>query len=284
MDSHRTDQAETQELGGGAGPQLRPAVPELKKDESVAEAIALGVIKERMVAWRGGGVWTNSKRTAPLPPITGSLPSCRGMEIESANCSSSTGEMRPSPSWTTDAAAKPTPPLWPPGSSAEPQDPDSFSQATTSYQLYQPTDEPGSVSDGTLRTLERDRRLDKWLKRHGLSLPLVKLALQTTLAMLGICLWISIPPVYGTKLGEWSNPGWAGITVILLLEPTAGATLAKTVLRVGGTVVGACFSSWLLEALRFALPAVDATLVCCTLPPFCALCAYCKARYKPYAT
>ena len=50
MDSHRTDQAETQELGGGAGPQLRPAVPELKKDESVAEAIALGVIKERMVA------------------------------------------------------------------------------------------------------------------------------------------------------------------------------------------------------------------------------------------
>ena len=115
-------------------------------------------------------------------------------------------------------------------------------------------------------------------------MPLVKVAVQTAIAMLGICLWMTVPLIYGVTLDEWSSPSWAGITVILLLEPTAGATLAKTVLRVGGTVVGACFSSWLLEALRFALPAVDATLVCCTLPPFCALCAYCKARYKPYAT
>ena len=132
--------------------------------------------------------------------------------------------------------------------------------------------------------LERDRRLDTWLKRHGLSLPNVKLALQTCVAMLFICVWMAIPPVYGAQQPPWSNPGWAGITVILLLEPTEGATLAKTVLRVAGTVLGACLSALLLWALRTSCSDVtDAVLLCGVLPPFCALCAYCKARCKPYA-
>jgi len=139
------------------------------------------------------------------------------------------------------------------------------------------------VSDEALRSLERDRRLDTWLKRHGLSLPYVKLTLQVCIAMLLICVWMAIPPIYGITQSQWSSPGWAGITVILLLEPTAGATLAKTVLRVAGTVLGACFSALLLEALHVSSAVTDAVLICCLLPPFCALCAYCKARYKPYA-
>ena len=101
--------------------------------------------------------------------------------------------------------------------------------------------------------------------------------------MLLICVWMVIPPVFGVTQPIWSNPGWAGITVVLLLEPTAGATLAKTVLRVAGTVLGACFSALLLEALHVSSAVTDAVLVCCVLPPFCALCAYCKACYKPYA-
>ena len=102
--------------------------------------------------------------------------------------------------------------------------------------------------------------------------------------MLLICVWMAIPPVYGVQQPPWSNPGWAGITVILLLEPTEGATLAKTVLRVAGTVLGACLSALLLYALRASYSDVtDAVLLCGVLPPFCALCAYCKARCKPYA-
>ena len=276
-------------------------MPALKKDGSVAEAIALGVIKEHVVARHGAAT---SRRIAPLPSQT--------VVLESAHY------MRPSSSQET----KPTLPALPQGSTAKPQGLSSSRQAWFSEKSCQSlsesdeqslpppldkwgsqyTDETlasipesdgqqtppplrrwGSVSDETLRTLERDRRLDTWLKRHGLSLPYVKLALQVCIAMLLICVWMAIPPVYGLTQPEWSDPGWAGITVILLLEPTAGATLAKTVLRVAGTVLGACFSALLLEALRVSSAVTDAVLICCVLPPFCALCAYCKARYKPYA-
>ena len=275
-----------------------PLMPALKKDGSVAEAIALGVIKEHVVARHGAAM---SRRIAPQTVV-----------FDSAHY------MRPSSSQET----KPTLPALPQGSTAKPQGPSSSRQAWFSEKSCQSlsdsdeqplpppldkwgsqyTDETllsipesdgqqtppplrrwGSVSDETLRTLERDRRLDTWLKRHGLSLPYVKLALQVCIAMLLICVWMAIPPVYGLTQPEWSDPGWAGITVILLLEPTAGATLAKTVLRVAGTVLGACFSALLLEALRVSSAVTDAVLICCVLPPFCALCAYCKARYKPYA-
>ena len=274
--SLRQDRVESWELGTG-GSSFQPETLPVKKNESVAEATALGMIKERVVAWRGGRAVT-SRRTTNLLVDRGDA-DC--WELGKSNSGTSIGSGGSSRRGSTPLSTPQR--VLPTGL----QSPASYSQATFKKSSKQPTSsklrEWGSVSDTTLRTLERDRRLDTWLKRHGLSLPLVKVAVQTAIAMLGICLWMTVPLIYGVTLDEWSSPSWAGITVILLLEPTAGATLAKTVLRVGGTVVGACFSSWLLEALRFALPAVDATLVCCTLPPFCALCAYCKARYKPYA-
>jgi len=285
-------------------PEYRALIPALKKDGSVAEAIALGVIKEHVVARHGAAT---AKRVAPTPSHT--------MVLESAHHLTA-GFMRPSSRET-----EPTLSALPQGSTAKPQGPGSSRQAWFSdschslpgsderssppplhkwgsktsddtltsipesdeQQAPPPLRRWGSFSDDTLRTLERDRRLDTWLKRHGLSLPYVKLALQVCIAMLLICVWMVIPPVFGVTQPIWSNPGWAGITVVLLLEPTAGATLAKTVLRVAGTVLGACFSALLLEALHASSAVTDAVLVCCVLPPFCALCAYCKACYKPYA-
>lgn len=232
-------------------PSSNPA----EKCGSVAEAVAIAVIKE----WAA-----RSGRVTLLPPHTVVL-----------------GSAPPSSQET-----KPSLPAFPQGSAAKPQCPGSCRPWFSDRQQHPPSLRSWrSASDeGLLRTLERDRRLDTWLKRHGLSLPNVKLALQTCVAMLLICVWMAIPPVYGVQQPPWSSPGWAGITVILLLEPTEGATLAKTVLRVAGTVLGVCLSALLLWALRASYSDVtDAVLLCGVLPPFCALCAYCKARYKPYA-
>ena len=270
----------------------------------MAEAVAIAVIKEHVATLiAGNGAARSSRRVTPLPSHT--------VVLESAP--PSLQETKPSlPAFSQGLAAKPqglgscrhtawfseTSHCSPIGSDEKSLPPafEKWSSELTDDSLPLILESHGqqhppslrswrSVSDdGLLRTLERDRRLDTWLKRHGLSLPNVKLALQTCVAMLLICVWMAIPPVYGVQQPPWSNPGWAGITVILLLEPTEGATLAKTVLRVAGTVLGACLSALLLWALHASYSDVtDAVLLCGVLPPFCALCAYCKARCKPYA-
>ena len=286
-----------------ADSECRPLIP-AQKCGSVAEAVAIAVIKEHVATLiAGNGAARSSRRVTPLPSHT--------VVLESAP--PSLQETKPSlPAFSQGLAAKPqglgscrhtawfseTSHCSPIGSDEKSLPPafEKWSSELTDDSLPLILESHGqqhppslrswrSVSDdGLLRTLERDRRLDTWLKRHGLSLPNVKLALQTCVAMLLICVWMAIPPVYGVQQPPWSNPGWAGITVILLLEPTEGATLAKTVLRVAGTVLGACLSALLLWALHASYSDVtDAVLLCGVLPPFCALCAYCKARCKPYA-
>ena len=233
--------------------ECRPPIP-AEKCGSVAEAVAIAVIKEHVAALiAGNGVARSSRRVTPPPTHT----------VVLGSASPSSQETKPSlPAFSQGLAAKPQGP----GScrhtawfsetshcssigSDEKSDPPAFekwSSKLTDDSLPLILESHGqqhppslrswrSVSDdGLLRMLERDRRLDTWLKRHGLSLPNVKLALQTCVAMLFICVWMAIPPVYGAQQPPWSNPGWAGITVILLLEPTEGATFAKTVLRVHG--------------------------------------------------
>ena len=192
-----------------ADSECRPLIP-AQKCGSVAEAVAIAVIKEHVATLiAGNGAARSSRRVTPLPSHT--------VVLESAP--PSLHETKPSlPAFSQGLAAKPQGP----GScrhtawfsqtshcssigSDEKSTPPAFeswrnwsSQLTddslplileTHGQQHPPLLRSWrSVSDdGLLRTLERDRRLDTWLKRHGLSLPNVKLALQTCVAMLFIC-------------------------------------------------------------------------------------------------
>ena len=151
--SLRQDRVESWELGTG-GSSFQPETLPVKKNESVAEATALGMIKERVVAWRGGRAVT-SRRTTNLLVDRGDA-DC--WELGKSNSGTSIGSGGSSRRGSTPLSTPQR--VLPTGL----QSPASYSQATFKKSSKQPTSsklrEWGSVSDTTLRTLERDRRLD----------------------------------------------------------------------------------------------------------------------------